>query len=96
MSNEFILNVNKRDLCNKGERKRSLKQGKIPGIYYSHDSKESISFYIESKELIKAQKSDSRIFSINVGNKKRNVFLNTVYNESIKVFPGSKWQPETI
>ena len=61
MSNEFILNVNKRDLCNKGERKRSLKQGKIPGIYYSHDSKESISFYIESKELIKAQKSDSRI-----------------------------------
>ena len=27
---------------------------------------------------------------------KRNAFLNTVYNESIKIFPGSKWQPETI
>ena len=78
MSNEFILNVNKRDLCNKGERKRSLKQGKIPGIYYSHDSKESISFYIESKELIKAQKSDSRIFNINVGSKKRNVLFKAI------------------
>ena len=78
MSNEFILNVNKRDLCNKGERKRSLKQGKIPGIYYSHDSKESIPFYIESKELIKAQKSDSRIFSINVGSKKRNVLFKAI------------------
>ena len=78
MSNEFILNVNKRDLCNKGERKRSLKQGKIPGIYYSHDSKESIPFYMDSKELIKAQQSDSRIFSINVGSKKRNVLFKAV------------------
>jgi len=27
---------------------------------------------------------------------KRNAFLNLVFNESIKIFPGSKWQPETI
>ena len=27
---------------------------------------------------------------------KRNAFLNSVFNESIKIFPGSKWQPETI
>ena len=46
MSNEFNLNVDKRDLTNKGGRKRALKEGKIPGVYYSHDSKESISFYI--------------------------------------------------
>ena len=26
---------------------------------------------------------------------KRNAFLNSVFNESIKIFPGSKWQPET-
>ena len=44
MSKEFNLNVDKRDLTNKGGRKRALKEGKIPGVYYSHDSKESILF----------------------------------------------------
>ena len=37
MSNEFNLTVDKRELSNKGGRKRALKEGKIPGIYYSHD-----------------------------------------------------------
>jgi len=78
MSNEIILDVNKREIVNKGERKRLRKSGKIPGIYYSHDSKESVPFYISKEEINKAQKSDSRIFNINVGSKKRIVLFKTV------------------
>ena len=57
MSNEFNLTVDKRELSNKGGRKRALKEGKIPGIYYSHDSKNSIPFYITKKRDIKRPKS---------------------------------------
>ena len=78
MSNEFNLNVNKRELINKGGRKRALKEGKIPGIYYSHDSKESILFYIEKIELNQAQKADTQIFNISVGDKKRNVLFKSI------------------
>ena len=78
MSNENILDVNKREIVNKGERKRLRNDGKIPGIYYSHDSKESIPFYISKNEIHKAQKSDARIFDINVGSKKRSVLFKSV------------------
>ena len=78
MSNEIILNVNKREVVKKGQRKRLRKEGKIPGIYYSHDSRESIPFYIEINELIRAQKSEERIFDINVGSKKRSVLFKSV------------------
>ncbi len=79
MSKEFNLVVNKRELVSKGERKRILKEGiKVPGVYYSHDSKESISFYIEKSELIKAQKAETQIFDITVGGKKRNVLFKSV------------------
>jgi len=78
MSKEFNLTVNKRELVNKGERKRAFKEGKVPGIYYSHDSKESIIFYIEKSELIKAQKAETQIFNITVGSKKRNVLFKSV------------------
>ena len=78
MSNEFNLSVNKRELVNKGARKRALKEGKIPGIYYSHDSKESLPFYIEKKELANAQKADTQIFNISVGGKDRNVLFKSI------------------
>jgi len=78
MSKEFNLNVDKRDLTNKGGRKRALKEGKIPGVYYSHDSKESLSFYIEKTELSHAQKADTQIFNISVGGKKRNVLFKSI------------------
>jgi len=78
MPNEIILDVNKRELVKKGERNRLRKSGKIPGIYYSHDSKESIPFYVTKEEINKAQKSDSRIFNINVGSKKRSVLFKSV------------------
>ena len=78
MSKEFNLNVDKRDLTNKGGRKRALNEGKVPGVYYSHDSKESLSFYIEKTELIHAQKADTQIFNISVGGKKRNVLFKSI------------------
>jgi len=78
MSNEFNLNVDKRDLTNKGGRKRALKEGKIPGVYYSHDSKESVSFYIEKNELSQAQKADTQIFNVSVGGKKRSVLFKSI------------------
>tara|TARA_Y100000814_G_scaffold118483_1_gene84836 strand:- start:1251 stop:1931 length:681 start_codon:yes stop_codon:yes gene_type:complete len=78
MSNEFNLNVDKRELTNKGGRKQALRDGKVPGIYYSHDSKESIPFYISKSELSAAQKADTQIFNISVGDKKRNVLFKSI------------------
>ena len=69
MANEFNLDVSKRDISNKGTLKRLRKEGKVPGIYYSHDSKSSIPFYIEKNMLTQAYKSVARIFNINVGDK---------------------------
>ena len=78
MANEFNLEVTKRNLSNKGALKKLRKEGKVPGIYYSHDSKTSTPFYIEKKMLRDAYKSGSRIFNINVGSKKRTVIFKAV------------------
>ena len=53
---EFKLNVNKREGSGKKASKQLRREGGIPGVYYSHDSKESISFSIDPKELFEAQK----------------------------------------
>tara|TARA_Y100000994_G_C15630657_1_gene417002 strand:+ start:439 stop:1122 length:684 start_codon:yes stop_codon:yes gene_type:complete len=78
MTNEFTLEVTKRDSVSKNAIKQMRKDGKVPGIYYSHDSKNSIPFYIERQVLRQAYKSGARIFSINVGNKKRTVIFKSV------------------
>ena len=51
MANEFNLTVNKRELSNKGGRKELRKSGKVPGVFYSHDSKKSTPFYINIADL---------------------------------------------
>ena len=78
MANEFILEVHKRELGNKNFTNKMRKGSQIPGIYYSHDSKESIPLYILESDLNKAKKASTQIFSINVGNKKRNVLFKSV------------------
>ena len=78
MANEFNLEVTKRNLSNKGALKKLRKEGKVPGIYYSHDSKTSTPFYIEKNMLREAYKSGARIFNINVGSKKRTVIFKAV------------------
>ena len=59
MATEFNLTVNKRNISGKNKIKKMREENKIPGIYYSHDSKQSISLYINSNDLISAQKSDA-------------------------------------
>ena len=75
---EFKLEVNKREGSGKKSSKQVRREGSIPGVYYSHDSKESISFSIDQKELFEAQKSGAHIFNISVGTKKRNVIFKSV------------------
>ena len=78
MSKEYKLEVEKRTQANKKDLKELRKSGKIPGIYYSYDSKDSIPFFIEQSVINNALKSDSNIFSINVGGKNRTVLFKSV------------------
>ncbi len=78
MKNEIIINVNKRDLGNKNSRKNMRMNKQIPGIYYSHDSKESIPFVMLESEFKKAKSSGAQIFAINVGSKKRNILFKSI------------------
>ena len=75
---EFKLDLNKREGSGKKASKQIRREGGIPGVYYSHDSRESISFSIDKKELFEAQKSGAHIFNISVGSKKRNVVFKSV------------------
>jgi len=75
---EFKLDLNKRESSGKKASKQVRREGGIPGVYYSHNSKESIPFSIDQKELFEAQKSGARIFNISVGTKKRNVIFKSV------------------
>ena len=57
MATEYKLEVQKRELRGKKASKHLRNNGVIPGIYYSSDSKESISFSIAKKEIHNASKS---------------------------------------
>ena len=78
MANEFNLEVVKRDRTKKSTMKQMRKDGHVPGVYYSHDSKNSASFYITRHTLKEAYKSGALIFNINVGSKKRTVIFKSV------------------
>jgi large subunit ribosomal protein L25 len=78
MSKEYKLEVEKRTKANKKDLKELRRSGKIPGIYYSYDSKDSLPFFIEESVITQAIKSDSNIFSINVGDKNRTVLFKSV------------------
>ena len=78
MATEYKLEVTKRENWGKKASKDLRKEGIIPGIYYSSDSKESISFSIEKAELRSASKSGARLYSVNVGGKPRTVLFKNV------------------
>ncbi len=78
MAKEYKLEVEKRDSTKKSDLKKYRKDGKIPGVYYSYDSKESINFLISQSEINQALKSDANIFAINVGGQNRNVLFKSV------------------
>ena len=52
MSKEYKLEVEKRTKANKKDLKELRHSGKIPGIYYSYDSKDSLPFLIEKHRNI--------------------------------------------
>ena len=76
---EYKIEVQKRDLSSKKSFVKGLRRsGDIPGIYYSHDSKESIPFLVTQKVLREALKSESQVYKINVGNKLRDVIIKSI------------------
>ena len=51
MNKEYKLEVEKRDSTKKADLKQYRKAGKIPGVYYSFDSKESINFLVSQPSM---------------------------------------------
>ena len=79
MANEFKIEVHKRELSTKKSDMKNLrKEQKIPGIFYSYDSKESIPLYIDQKTFVEASKSGAKIFNITVGKDKRNIIFKSI------------------
>ena len=78
MAQEYTLEAHKRKELGKRDVRKLRSEGKFPGVYYSHDSKESIPFYIETKELLNAFKSDAHLYKVEVGEKMRNVVFKDV------------------
>jgi large subunit ribosomal protein L25 len=78
MAEEFKLDIFKRDDISKSSLKQLRRDGNIPGIFYSYNSKESIPFYMENKTLVEAKKSGARIFNIAVGSNKQTVIFKSV------------------
>jgi len=78
MAKEYKLEVQKRESSKKSDLKKYRKDGMIPGIYYSHNSKNSINFLVSQIEINNAIKSEANIFTINVGGENRNVLFKSV------------------
>ena len=78
MPKVYKLEINKRQETGKKAIKKLRTTGKIPGIYYSYDSNESIPFEIETTEIHNIFKSDSSVFSIAVGGEEKNVIFKSV------------------
>jgi len=76
---EYKIEVQKRELSSKKSFAKGLRRnGDIPGVYYSHNSKASIPFMVTQKVLIEAIKSDAQVYKINVGNKLRDVIIKSI------------------
>ena len=78
MATEYKLEVQPRDNTGKKESKTLREKGFIPGVFYSSDSKTSIHFYIDKKDLSMASKSGAHLYQINVGGKLRTVLFKDV------------------
>ena len=73
------IEVNKRELSSKKSYVKNLRNmDEIPGIYYSHDSKDSIPFSVSKKVINDALKSDAQVYQISVGSKNRDVIIKSV------------------
>ena len=76
MAKEYKIEIEKRTL---GENLKSLRSNDvIPGVYYSHDSKDSVLFQMNLSEWRDAIKSGAAIFQVSVGGELRNVIFKSV------------------
>ena len=76
---QYKIEVQKRDVSNKKSDIKALRHAdKIPGVYYSHDSKSSITFIVDQKILREALKYTSQVYKISVGGKDRDVIIKSV------------------
>ncbi len=78
MATEYKLEVNRREDFGKKANKLLRREGNIPGVYYSADSKSSTHFYINAKELTAASKSGAHLYKVSVGGKLRTVLFKDV------------------
>ena len=78
MAKEFKLEIEKREQHGKQAMKRLRKEGKIPGVFYTANSKNSTSFIMDGSQIDLAVKSGARIFNISVGGKKQIVIFKSV------------------
>ena len=78
MADAYKIDVNKREWLGKRDVKLNRKDGKIPGVYYSADSKDSIPLFIEETEFTQVLKSGAHLYQIKVGSKLRNVIFKEV------------------
>ena len=78
MADAYKIEVHKRDAMGSHDVKNLRKEGKIPGVYYSTDSKSSIPFYILGTDLTLAIRSGAHLYQVSVGGKLRNVIFKEV------------------
>ncbi len=78
MTTEYKLEVFKRE----GEGKKYLRSlrrdNKVPGIFYSHASKESIPFLMDKKDMLKAMKAEAHLYKVSVGGRLRSAVFKEV------------------
>jgi len=78
MADAYKIEVHKRDEMGSRNVKGLRKEGKIPGVFYSSDSKSSIPFYMLDSDLILAFRSGAHLYQVSVGGKLRNVIFKEV------------------
>ena len=78
MADAYKIIVHKREQTGSKFVKNLRKEGKIPGIFYSTDSKSSIPFYMVDSDLKNAFKSGAHLYQVSVGGKMRNVIFKEV------------------
>ena len=84
MAKEYKIEIEKRELSDNLKQLRS--NDRIPGVYYSHDSKKSILFTMQSSELKNAVKSGAAIFKVSVGGKLRDVIFKSVQYHPVQEY----------
>ena len=81
MADAYKIKVHKRDEMGSRDVRNLRKEGKIPGVYYSSDSKKSIPFYMVDSDLISAFKSGAHLYQVSIGGKLRNgIFKEVQYH----------------